>query len=363
MKRIVFTGGGTAGHVTPNLPLIAHYQTQHWEVHYIGSGANIELDLINPTGATYHRIKSGKLRRYLTLRTLVDAVKVLIGIAQAFVLLRRLRPAVVFSKGGYVAFPVVLAGWLNRIPVVIHESDLSPGLANRMSFPLARKICVTFAETCVSLPPAKTIHTGAPVRTQLLTGNAEQGLRFCNLDGRLPLLLIIGGSQGARLINEVVRAALTELLSAFQVVHLCGAGNIALELEERSGYRQFEFVGAELGDVLAATTLVISRAGAGSLLELLSLKLPHLLVPLGTQGSRGDQLENAALAERHGWSLVLQESCLKPDALVQKISELFTQREQFRTSMASFPQADAVSAIAGVIDSLDAAGQAFADTE
>ena len=351
-RRIVFTGGGTAGHVTPALPLIAHYQAHQWVVDYIGSGVLIERDLILPTGATYHHISTGKLKRYLTWVIILDALKVLLGLCQAFVLLRRLRPVIIFSKGGYVAFPVVLGGWLNRIPVVIHESDLSPGLANRLSYPFARKVCFTFAETQKRLPVAKAVHTGAPVRPELLIGDAQTGRRFARLDAERPIVLVVGGSQGARLLNEAVRAALPELLADFQVIHLCGAGHLSPELEGRTGYCQLEFVGPEMGHLMAAADLAVSRAGSGSLLELLSLKLPHLLVPLGTAGSRGDQIENAALSAQRGWSLVLPESALSKVTLPEQIRHLYTRRDAFRAAMASVPQLDPVQAITTVLDAV-----------
>lgn len=348
--HIVFTGGGTAGHVMPNLPLIKRFQERGWRVSYIGSGAQMERKLLSSSEVDYRVVCTGKLRRYLTFKNILDAVKVFIGIVQAFWLVRRLRPDIVFSKGGFVAVPVVLGSWLNRVPVVVHESDLSSGLANKISYPVARKICVTFLETAKHLPEHKTVCTGALVRAEIACGNAPAGRDFCGFSEEKPILLVMGGSQGAAKINETVGAALPELLRSFQLVHLCGAGNLVAAYDGLAGYRQFEFLGAPLFNVLAAADLAISRAGSNSLLELLVLRLPHLLVPLGTTGSRGDQLENAAMAEQNGWSLVLQEEDLSVDSLVSRVQQLQLERLQRQQAMASFQAQDAVVAIEGVLN-------------
>lgn len=348
--HIVFTGGGTAGHIMPNLPLIHRFQARGWQVSYIGSGAKIELDLVLPTRATYHRIYTGKLRRYITLANLLDGFKVLIGVVQAWRLLRLLRPDIVFSKGGFVAVPVVVAGWLNRIPVVAHESDFSSGLANRISYPMVKRICVTFPETAKHLPADKVVCTGAPVRPEILSGDAVSGRTLCGFSEEKPVLLVMGGSQGAANINRTVREALPGLLIDFQLVHLCGEGNMAADCEGLAGYRQFEFLNEPMGDVMAAADLAISRAGSNSLLELAALRLAHLLIPLGMVGSRGDQLENAAMSERAGWSLVLQEDALNAESLMAWVKRLQLERDKLRAAMADFQVGNAAAAIEGVLD-------------
>lgn len=343
--RILFTGGGTAGHVTPNLPLIRRFLARDWQVDYIGSGSELERSLVSETEAVYHQIKTGKLRRYLTLANLRDCLFVMVGLVQAWWILLRLKPQVVFSKGGYVAFPVVVAAWLHRIPVIAHESDLSPGLANRLSSPFVRRICTTFPDTNKSFAAAKVVCTGAPVRPELLTGVAARGRAHCDFSAERPVLLVTSGSQGSRQINQVLREALPGLLETFQVVHLCGANHLSGEHQDLAGYRQFEFLQHELGDVLAATDLVVSRAGSNTLVELLALGLPNLLIPLGTTASRGDQLENAAMSERNGWSLVLREEDLTADTLVARLDELYEARDAWRAALGSFKLQNAVDLI------------------
>lgn len=345
MKRIVFTGGGTAGHVVPNLPLMHCFQKRGWQVHYVGSRGELERNLVASTGATYHAIFTGKLRRYLTLVNVRDFFLVGIGLIQAFWLMLRLRPAVIFSKGGYVSFPVVVGGWLNRIPVVAHESDLSPGLANRLSYPFVKKICTTFAETVSAVPGQKAICTGTPIRPEVMTGNAEKGLATCGFSASMPVLLVIGGSLGAVRINETVRAALPILLETFQVAHICGAGNLSAAHEGLLKYRQFEFLTQELPDLFAMATLAVSRAGSNSLVELLSLGLPHLLIPLDKTASRGDQIENARMSEDHGWSMVLAEATLTTELLAESLHSLHNRLDDWQLALKSFQKQDAVAAI------------------
>ncbi|MEI7026750.1 undecaprenyldiphospho-muramoylpentapeptide beta-N-acetylglucosaminyltransferase [Paenibacillus sp. y28] len=346
MNKIVFTGGGSAGHVTPNLALMAKLRAKGWRAEYIGSRDGIEKQIIASSGIPYHAISSGKLRRYFDLKNIKDPFRVLLGVGQAYRLLRRIKPDIVFSKGGFVSVPVVVGAWLNRIPVIIHESDLTPGLANKLSVPFAAKVCTTFPETTRHLPPGKAVSIGLPIREELLQGSKSKGLNICHFSGEKPVLLVMGGSLGAQRINEAVRAALPELLERFQVVHICGKGQLNSELERRHGYRQFEFIQEELPHILAMADVVVSRAGATSIFEFLSLSKPMLLIPLTRGQSRGDQIMNAESFERQGYAAVLPEEQLTPERLVLDVSQLYAHREQVQARMPK--QAGRASAEAAV---------------
>ena len=222
MKKIVLTGGGTAGHVTPNIALIPEPQKQGYEVHYIGSYEGIGSRLIPELGIPYYGISSGKLRRYIDPKNLSDPFKVIRGYGQARKLLKLLRPDVVFSKGGFVSVPVVVAAKSRHIPCVLHESDMTPGLANKICIPCADRVCTNFPETLKHLPEHKGVLTGSPIRQELFQGSKEKGLAFCGFTDEKPVILIIGGSLGAVRVNEAVRAILPQLLERFQIIHLCG---------------------------------------------------------------------------------------------------------------------------------------------
>jgi UDP-N-acetylglucosamine--N-acetylmuramyl-(pentapeptide) pyrophosphoryl-undecaprenol N-acetylglucosamine transferase len=333
MKKIVLTGGGSAGHVTGNIALLPKLKEAGWDIEYIGSVDGIERQIIAETGLPYHPIAVGKLRRYFDLKNFKDPFKVLQGTLQAYRLIRRIKPRVVFSKGGFVAVPVVVASWMNRVPVVIHESDLTPGLANKLSVPFATKVCVTFPETLKHIAPDKAVHTGSPIREEVLQGNADQGRSFCGFDKSRPVLLVMGGSLGAVKINEALRAKLPELLKQFQIVHLCGKGNLDPQLEGIKGYRQFEFVSGELPDLFAMTDLFVSRAGANAIFEFLALKKPNVLIPLSRAASRGDQILNAQSFERMGYSRVLFEEDLTPESLLAAVQETQQQRDRYIRNM------------------------------
>ncbi len=349
MKRIVLVGGGSAGHVTPNLALVPGLRRAGFEVHYVGTRAGIERGLAQGAGLTYHVIDAGKLRRYFDLRNLTDLWRVLRGAWGSLRVLRRLRPAVVFSKGGFVSCPLVWAAWLCRIPVVAHESDLTPGLANRLSSPFAKKVCFSFPETAALLDPAKAVLTGIPVRAFLHRGRAAPGRALCGFGPHRPVLLVVGGSQGAARVNQAVRAALPALLADFQICHLCGAGHLDSDLDARPGYRQFEFAGPELADLLAMADLVVSRAGATSLFEILALRKPSLLVPLSRQASRGDQIANARSFQQQGFSQVLSEEGLDPRSLEQAVRQTYARREGMVAAMKSSPLRDSTREVVAVV--------------
>lgn len=352
MKKIVLTGGGTAGHVTPNIALLPYLKEAGYEIEYIGSYTGIEKELIEKEGITYHGISSGKLRRYIDIKNISDPFRVIKGISQAKKLMRTLRPDVVFSKGGFVSVPVVLAAKSYKIPVVIHESDLTPGLANKIAFTGASKVCCNFPETIQYLPEGKAVLTGSPIRKELLSGNKENALKETGLDGTKPIILILGGSLGSVCINNAVRAILPTLLEKYDVIHMCGKGHLDESLNETKGYVQYEYIGEILADVLAAADLVISRAGANSICEFLSLAKPNLLIPLSKAASRGDQILNANSFEKQGYSLVIEEESLTNETLLAGINSLDENREKYIAAMTSGDIKDSCKAVMDVITSV-----------
>jgi UDP-N-acetylglucosamine--N-acetylmuramyl-(pentapeptide) pyrophosphoryl-undecaprenol N-acetylglucosamine transferase len=322
-QKIVFTGGGTAGHVTPNLALIEAAQKEGWAVEYIGSNKSIEQGMIKAINIPFYSIRSGKLRRYFSWKNFVDPFNILLGIGQSWRLLREMRPNIVFSKGGFVAFPVVFAAWLRRIPIVAHESDMSPGLANRLSFPFVTKICLTFAAAKSHFKNQQRIEiTGTPIRQQLFQGDREQGLRICGFEPTKPCVLVMGGSQGASLLNQAVREALPQLTQTFQVIHLCGKGKLDETLSKSPSYVQLEYADKELPDLLAAADLIISRSGANSLYEILALQKPHILIPLSARVSRGDQIQNARYFSKQNISKVIDEESLTAESLLNAVNDV-----------------------------------------
>lgn len=350
-RTILLTGGGSAGHVTPNLALAQELATRGYDVHYAGRTEGIERELIAPTGLPYHGLSAGKWRRYLSLENLTDLAHIAKGVVDAFRVVRQVRPALVFSKGGFVSCPVVWAAWLNHIPVVVHESDFSPGLANRLSVPFATRICYSFPETGQHFAASKRVHTGIPVRPSLLRGHAEQGRRMCGfVDTAKPVLLVIGGSLGSRMINDMVSAALPELLPRFNVCHLLGTGHDSIATRAHPGYFALVYAGEELAHLLALADLVLSRAGATTLFELLAVRKPHLLIPLSLQASRGDQIQNAHCFERLGYSAVLPEEALTPDTLCTALHATYAKRQQFAKRMAEAPIANATDRVVDAIE-------------
>src|SRR5690554_4388378 len=348
MKRIVLTGGGTAGHVMANLALIPELQRWGWEIHHIGSREGIEKELLSGTGLPHHTIATGKLRRYLSLKNFTDPFRVLGGLYQSYLLLKKIHPGIVFAKGGFVSVPVVIAAWLNRIPVILHESDLTPGLANRICSPFAGLVCVSFPETKNYFSPGKTILTGNPTRRFLFSGSKTKGLDLCGFSPDRPVLLVTGGSLGAARINSLIRSILPQLKN-FQVLHLCGRGRLDPALEKAKGYRQFEFLGPELPHALAAADLCVSRAGANFLFELLALKKPALLIPLPKTASRGDQILNARSFAAQGYSMMLPEEEATEETLLDKINLLYRNRRQFVMKMENYAQKDALSEVINLI--------------
>lgn len=351
---IIFTGGGSSGHVVPNLPLIKKFQTEGWETIYVGSKDGIEKEIVTKLpDISYIYITSGKLRRYFSWQNFIDPFKIICGIVQAFFLCRKTQPKVVFSKGGFVSFPLVVAAWLNRIPVIAHESDLTPGLANKLSFPFVKKICVTFPETKNNLKnKAKVIVTGTPIRRELLYGNANKGLEICGFTTNKKVVLVIGGGLGSELINTVVRALLPKLLENFQVIHICGKDKTDNKLN-LIGYKQFEYVYDELPDIMACANIIISRAGANSIYEILTLQKPHILIPLSLKASRGDQISNAKYFAEHNLSEVIFEENLTAEKLFAKIIWIDTHENDVSKRLTVFEKIDSIKLIYDIIISLN----------
>ena len=351
-KHIVFTGGGTAGHVTPNIAIIEKLNQKQWQIAYIGSENGVEQTMISDLNIAYYPIKTGKFRRYFSWQNFLDPLFIVWGIIQAFFLLRRLKTDVVFSKGGFVAFPVVFAAWLNRIPVIAHESDLTPGLANRLCFPFVSKICVTFAAGKDYFKNnAKVMVTGTPIRQALFKGDKARGLALCGFSTEKPCLLVVGGSQGAGSINQVVREALPVLTQSFQVIHLCGKAKLDPALQALPAYHQFEYANTEMADLFAASDVIVSRAGANSLYEILALQKPHVLIPLSAKVSRGDQIHNARYFAKQHISVVLDDDSLTVARLTHAVDDVWQRAPTIKLAIKAL---GIVSATDTMIDLLNA---------
>lgn len=350
MKRIILTGGGTAGHVTPNMALIPELRKAGYDVHYIGSYEGIEKKLIEDMQVPYHGIASGKLRRYFDLKNFSDPFRVMKGYTEASRLIKSLKPDVVFSKGGFVSVPVVAAAKQHKVPAIIHESDMTPGLANKLAIPCATKVCCNFPETIQHLPEGKAVLTGTPIRKELFEGNASEGLSYCGFNMDKPVLLVIGGSTGSVVVNEAVRGCLDSLLEHFQIIHICGKDKVDPSYDGRPGYVQFDYVKKELASLLAVSDIIISRAGANAICELLALRKPNILIPLSAAASRGDQILNAKSFEEQGYSKVIQEEDLNADLLTQTVMDVFENKDKYIEAMSNSEIADSVSVIMKLIE-------------
>ena len=360
MPKIILTGGGTAGHVTPNIALLPGLKEAGFEILYIGSYEGIEKRLIEREGIEYRGISTGKLRRYFDVKNFTDPFRVLMGFREASKIIKEFQPDVVFSKGGYVSVPVVRAAGMRHIPVVIHESDMTPGLANKLSYGAAKTICCNFPETVQYLPADKALVTGSPIRAELLSGSKERGYELTGVAKDRPVLMVIGGSLGSRAVNEAVRAALPELLKEFSVVHLCGKGNVDESLNDVENYHQYEYVSDDLKDLFALADIMISRAGANSICEILELKKPNVLIPLSAAASRGDQILNAMSFEKQGYSCLLEEEDMTPETLIEAVNETWAKRDEYIAAMEQSPAGNAVSTILDLLIRT-AAGEAEED--
>lgn len=351
MKKIIMTGGGTAGHVTPNIALMPALKESGYDIEYIGSVNGMEKGLIEAQGIPYHGISSGKLRRYFDLKNFSDPFRVLKGYGQAVHLIRKLKPDIVFSKGGFVSVPVVLAAKHCHVPAIIHESDITPGLANKIAIRGAKKVCCNFPETLKYLPSSKAVLTGSPIRRELFSGDENKALSLCGFSSHdKPVLLIIGGSLGSKKVNEAVRAVLPELLKDFYIIHLCGKGNLDNSLTGLIGYCQFEYANKELTDMFALADMAISRAGANSICELLALHKPNILIPLSAAASRGDQVLNANSFKKQGFSYVIEEENLTNETLLEAVREVYENRDKYKEAMSKSGQMDSISTIVDLIN-------------
>lgn len=350
MKKIILTGGGTAGHVTPNIALIPELQKRGYKIYYIGSKDGIETKLMADFDIPYYGISSGKLRRYFDLKNFTDPARIIKGYSEAGKIIKEINPDVIFSKGGFVTVPVVKAAKRKKVPCVLHESDISPGLANRLCIPSATAVCANFPETLAHLPEDKAHLTGSPIRKELFSGNRLKGLEFCEFNTEKPVVLVIGGSLGSVRVNEAVREILPSLLEKFQIIHLCGKDKVDESLKGTEGYVQFEYIQKELCDLLDAADLVISRAGANAICELLALQKPNILIPLSFEASRGDQILNAESFEKQGFSYVIKEEDLTSKILLEGVTKVFDNRQKYVDAMKASNQNNAVCKVADIID-------------
>lgn len=266
-------------------------------------------------------------------------------------LVKRYKPDVVFSKGGFVSVPVVLAAKHHKVPVIIHESDMTPGLANKICIPSAAKVCCNFPETLKYLPADKAVLTGSPIRAELLRGDRLSGLSYTHLSAGKPVILVIGGSLGSVTVNTAVRKILPRLLPDFQMIHICGKGNLDESLIGTAGYVQYEYVDAPLKHLFAAADLIVSRAGANSICEILALRKPNLLIPLSAAASRGDQILNANSFAKQGFSKVLEEEMITEDSLYEAITSLYEERSAYISAMEQSKLSNAVDTVISLIES------------
>lgn len=352
MKRIVLTGGGTAGHVTPNMAIIPTLKEKNYDIHYIGSYNGIEKKLIEEMGIPYHGISTGKLRRYFDLKNLSDPFRVIKGFSEAKKLMKELKPDVVFSKGGFVAVPVVLAAKSKKIPCIIHESDMTPGLANKIAIPNASKVCCNFPETLEKLPEGKAVVTGTPIRKELFNGNAAEAMTFCGFTEIRPTLLIMGGSTGSVKVNESIWSCLDTLTKTYNIIHLCGKDKVNEKYNNVPNYIQFEYVKQELSNILALADIVVSRAGANAICELLALRKPSVLIPLSLNASRGDQILNAKSFDKSGYAKLLLEEDVTDTSLLEAINEVYENRDNYIKNMELSTKSDAITLITDMIDEL-----------
>lgn len=346
-RPVVITGGGSAGHVIPALPVADALLAKGFDVHFIGTRSGLEQGYLGDRDVHFHGISAGKLRRYWSLQNFTDLFRIVWAVVESVSLLRQMRPSVLFSKGGFVSLPPVFAAWLLRIPVIAHESDLTPGLANRLSLPFIQTLCTSFDETYFSGFKGRHIVTGTPIRESLCNGDGQRARSKLGIAFEQPVLVVTGGSLGAEGLNQIILDNILALTERFFVIHVCGVGKTTAL--KQPGYLQLEFVGSGWEDLLAAADLVISRAGANAVFEWVALNKPNLLVPLPLEGSRGDQLANAKYALRMGWSEMVEEKDLDSERLFGALQSLMDNRQASSTAMAALDTAGATAKLVGEI--------------
>lgn len=360
IPSIVLTGGGTAGHIWPHFALFDHpnsplhgaFQNGKLDVHYFGSHTGLEHDLIKTVMPSwhYHSIATGKLRRYFSIQNFFDPLRVLVGCWQAFWLLKKIKPFVVFSKGGFVSAPVVWAAWLNRIPVVIHESDATPALATKLTLPFCHKILCSFSETIQHLPKIfqkKAIETGLPLRASLFGIAKADGRRFFDFENDKPVILVFGGSLGARGLNANIETVLPKLCEEYNILHITGRGH--RNTFKHSNYRQFEFLKEDMKFAYGASDIAICRAGASSIFELACAGIPMILIPLGLHASRGDQIINAKIFVEKGWAQSFDENAFTGEVILNAIKDTLNTLETKKTLLNNSVISDSANKIANIL--------------
>ncbi len=333
-KKIILTGGGTAGHVIPNIAIMHRLKEKGYEIIYIGSKNGIERELIKPYNIKYYGINTGKLRRYFDINNFKDPFKIIKGVFEASKIIKNEKPNVIFSKGGFVAIPVIFGAFKDKVPIVSHESDITPGLANKISMPFIKKICITFPETASYIKENKAELTGTPIRKELFLGSEIKGKSLCNFKDNKPVILIMGGSQGSMFINNIIRNNLDRILKDFNVIHICGKGSLDENLLDKQGYKQYEYVKDEQQHLFKISDLIISRAGSNSIYEILALKIPNILIPLSRRASRGDQILNAKSFNKRGFSEFIEEEDIKDfNTLFDLINKVHRNRDFYIKNM------------------------------
>lgn len=340
--RVLVSGGGTGGHIYPALAVAAQLQKEYQaEILYLGSDDGLETELAPQMGFPYAIIKAGKLQRYVSWKTITGVARVPVGMAQAVRIVRKFRPHVVFTSGGYVAVPAGLAARLNGVPFLMHQEDVLPNLSNRLIAPLATRISVAFADSLKYFPRGKTLQLGNPVREAILEARAsspQQARRSLGLEEEVPLLLVTGGSQGARHLNQVVCHALPGLLTHYQLLQISGKKlfDETRELAERTmanltdqekqRYHLVPYMDAEMPAALQAADLVLCRSGAATLSELAVLSKPSILVPLPPALGGSPQEVNAEMFGRQQAAQVIRDDDLTPEVLLDRVITVLSSR-------------------------------------
>ncbi len=327
MSTIILTGGGTAGHVTPNFAILKYLQTHFSSIYYVGSESGIEKRLVKEQNIPYYSIKSVKLVRSFTFKNFKIPFVFVKSVSEATKILKKLKPDVVFSKGGYVGLPVTIASKMLNIPVIIHESDFTLGLSNKIASLFASKVLTSFKETSLTIKNGE--YVGAPIREELLNNTLKITREKWGFYNNLPVLLIIGGSSGAKKINDLFYKSCKELTKKFNVIHIVGKNNLTpIKLQN---YNQVEY--ANMQTVYPITDVCVSRAGSNTAFELMFLKIPTLFIPLSKSNSRGDQIQNANYFNSLNVCDVLYEETATSKTFTQKVISLYQNSNYYKQNI------------------------------